>query len=250
MGHDGGGAVIRIVIGSAQVARDTISLTPEQSHYLFRVMRAKPGQKVEALVSGQMLYVCAVTQQPDLLLQVASHAVAVSVSITLAQSLLKKDLFSQIIEKGTEAGISCFVPLVTERSIVREISAAKQQRWPAIAQEATEQCRQSRVPRIEKLSTLGRLAEFPAAVKLLLDPDGVNIMDWLAHSQSEVRDWLIAAGPEGGLSGQEISGLRSAGFTAVSLGPYIYRAENAGTVAAGILTSWAFSSLSSPGDHF
>jgi RsmE family RNA methyltransferase len=57
-------------------------------------------------------------------------------------------------------------------------------------------------------------------------------------------------GPEGGFSVREDAQLAEAGFVAVSLGSQIYRSENAGVIAAGLITAWLASSLYSDGDHF
>jgi 16S rRNA (uracil1498-N3)-methyltransferase len=44
-----------------------------------------------------------------------------SVGLTLYQGLLARDKFEHVLQKGTEVGVRCFVPVITERSIVRDI---------------------------------------------------------------------------------------------------------------------------------
>ncbi|WP_053961015.1 RsmE family RNA methyltransferase [Sulfobacillus thermosulfidooxidans] len=232
--------MIRIVVTSEQIAPDNrIVLTAEQSHYLVHVMRVRPGEKIEALVSGQAIFECAMTQDSQVLECFSAREVSEDVSLYLAQSMIKKDLFSDIIEKGTEAGIAGFYPLLTERTIVREISPSKWNRWHKVAKEATEQAHRSRVPEIFPLTTLAEMRDLNVAHKLVLDVQGKNLWDWLMeHSMSPLSACLLVVGPEGGLTPQERDGLINNGFDAVSLGPYVYRAENAGVFAAALLRAW------------
>ena len=239
MGHDGGSAVIRIVVSSQQIQEKRIHLTPDQTHYLFRVMRLHPGDHIEALLSGQSIYRCGVTQDPHVVDCLDVREALEPNLLYLAQALIKKDLFSQVVEKGTEAGLAGFYPLITERTIVRDVSASKWNRWRTIAQEATEQAHRSVVPELFSAVSISDVIQMSASPKLLLDPGGRNIWDWLAsHQISCFAHGLLVVGPEGGLTAREQGHLIKAGFEAVSLGPYVYRAENAGVFAAAVFTAW------------
>ena len=70
--------------------------------------------------------------------------------LTLYQCSLKQDKFEWVLQKGTELGVSRFVPVISERSIVRPAAAllGKYPRWQAIVREAAEQCGRARVPEI------------------------------------------------------------------------------------------------------
>ena len=70
--------------------------------------------------------------------------------LTLYQCSLKQDKFEWVLQKGTELGVSRFVPVISERSIVRpaEVLLKKYKRWQAIVREASEQCRRGRIPEI------------------------------------------------------------------------------------------------------
>ncbi|PSR28601.1 MAG: 16S rRNA methyltransferase [Sulfobacillus thermosulfidooxidans] len=232
--------MIRIVVDGEQIIPDKrIILTPEQSHYLAHVMRVRPGEKIEALLSGQAIFECVMTQDSQVLECLRAREVFEDVSLFLAQSLIKKDLFSDIIEKGTEAGIAGFYPVLTERTIVREISPSKWNRWHKVAKEATEQAHRSRVPEIFPLTTLSEVMDLKIPHKLVLDAQGDNLWDWLMeHPMSPLSACLLVVGPEGGLTPSERDQLSRNGFDAVSLGPYIYRAENAGVFAAALLRAW------------
>jgi hypothetical protein len=66
------------------------------------------------------------------------------------QCTLKQDKFDWVLQKGTELGVSCFVPVVSERSVVRPAAAlaSKRARWLTILREATEQCGRTRPPEL------------------------------------------------------------------------------------------------------
>ncbi len=65
--------------------------------------------------------------------------------ITLCQSLIKKDNFEWIVEKGTELGVSEFLPIVSERSEKKNLNI---ERLNTIAKEAMEQSGRAIVPKI------------------------------------------------------------------------------------------------------
>ena len=73
-----------------------------------------------------------------------------SVAVTLYQCSLKADKFEWVLQKGTELGVTRFVPVVSRRSVVRPVAALakKAERWQAIIREAAEQCGRGRLPEL------------------------------------------------------------------------------------------------------
>ncbi len=163
-------------------------------------------------------------------------------TLTLYQCSLKQDKFEWVLQKGTELGASRFVPVISERSIVRPAAAllGKYLRWQAIVREAAEQCGRARVPQIAPP------CEWREAVA---EAHGLRLLPWEgAQAESTLHasatkgiaklcsDVSILIGPEGGITGTE-AGLASAqGWQIVSLGPRILRAE---TAALAALALWA-----------
>ncbi len=71
--------------------------------------------------------------------------------LTLYVALVRAERFEWILQKGTELGVSAFVPLICERSTVAdadELSDRKQDRWRRIVREAAEQSRRGKLPRL------------------------------------------------------------------------------------------------------
>lgn len=228
--------MIRIVIDPQDALESRISLSTQQCHYLFRVMRVNNGDVIEVLIPGQGVFQATVENSETLALGAQQEAVRPpGVQIILGQALLKQDRLSEVIERGTEAGISIFVPLVTERAIVRQVSPKRNARWQTIATEAAEQCRALTVPEVRPLQTLRQFGQDEDSMpKLFMDPEGPLIGEWLSR-RPRLSRVKMAVGPEGGWSDAERQVLKECGFERVSLGPRIYRAENAGAFASVLL---------------
>jgi 16S rRNA (uracil1498-N3)-methyltransferase len=162
-------------------------------------------------------------------------------------SLLQRDKFEPVLQKLTELGAAAFVPVLSERSLVREPpEAARLQRWRAILCEAAEQCGRGRVP--ELLPAM----RFDEAVTHATTR-GIALLAYEAEGQGTVRAALrkdgdsvsIFVGPEGGYTREEAEAARAHGVHLVTLGPRVLRAETASPVLAalvlherGDLSSW------------
>lgn len=167
-----------------------------------------------------------------------------AVALTLYQSALKADKFEWVLQKGTELGVACFTPVISERSIVRPAAALlkKYDRWRAIVREAAEQSGRMRIP---------RLAEPLAWADAVDRAPGLRIMPWetaaqrvdvpgvgsliAPHTAEEQTAISLAIGPEGGWSAAEAAAAEAAGWQLGSLGPRILRAETAALAAVTIV---------------
>jgi 16S rRNA (uracil1498-N3)-methyltransferase len=56
--------------------------------------------------------------------------------------------------------------------------------------------------------------------------------------QSPSTDLVLAVGPEGGWTDEEMAGFHEAGWTSASLGPTVLRAETAAVAALAVAVSW------------
>ena len=76
--------------------------------------------------------------------------------LSLVQAIPKGNRFDFVIEKGTEIGVSKFIPLITERSIVKG-NETKLNRWKKIAIAAMKQSTRSILPEITSPQTLDQV---------------------------------------------------------------------------------------------
>lgn len=243
----------RFFIPASHIGEGRATLTAEAASQLTRVLRARVGDCVVALDgSGDEYVVRLDTLSP----QRASGAIRERRSgvgepathITLYQGLLKADKIEYALQKGTELGVSRFVPLAFERSVSRNMpSANRMQRWRRIIREAAEQSGRSRLP------TLADAAAFGDALDGIEQP---ALLAWECESANGLRDALlrlkavsdtdnaggesggvarrigIIVGSEGGVTDAEAAQARDRGIATVSLGKRVLRAETAGVIAA------------------
>ena len=153
--------------------------------------------------------------------------------VTLALGMPANERMDAVVEKATELGVAAVQPLLCERSVLRlngERAQKKVAHWQAVALAACEQSGRTRVPLIAPVSPVADwLRNLPAVPEagparwLLSLRDAVP----LGSTRVPAGGVLCLSGPEGGLSLAEEAAARAAGFTAVSLGPRVLRADTA-----------------------
>ncbi len=166
--------------------------------------------------------------------------------LTLYQCSLKADKFEWVLQKGTELGVTTFVPVISERSVVRPAAALlkKYDRWQAILREAAEQCGRGIVP------TLASPVSWSIAI---VQARGLRFVPW---EEATVGDFSLQLaddggaasvgqqainlliGPEGGITKNEMDAAQAAGWQIVSLGPRILRAETAALVSLTMVMAY------------
>ena len=163
--------------------------------------------------------------------------------IVLGQALLKGERMDWVIQKASELGAASLVPLVSRHVIVRPRAdrlTAQQQRWQRIALEAAQQAERWEVPVVHTTrEAMVFFAEQPAGtIRLFLSEraDGAGLASVGLPRGPEGRV-TIAVGPEGGWTKEERESALHHGFTPVTLGPRILRAETATLAALTILQS-------------
>lgn len=171
-------------------------------------------------------------------------AAELPIPLTLYQCSLKADKFEWVLQKGTELGVHRFVPVISQRSIVRPATALlkKYGRWRTILREAAEQCGRGQIP---KLLAPCNWQEATA------DTDGLSLLPWEAETTTaphlgsgtmqlfvRTADSLsLLIGPEGGIATDEAQSAQAAGWQTVSLGPRILRAETAALASIALISS-------------
>jgi 16S rRNA (uracil1498-N3)-methyltransferase len=153
-------------------------------------------------------------------------------AITLALAMPANERMDALVEKATELGVASIQPLLTERSVLRlagERAERKQAHWQAIAQAACEQCGRAYVPVIEPVRSLTAYLPHPApGLRLLLSLDpAAQLLSALTSASAWQAAVSTLSGPEGGLTPDEESLARAAGFVPASLGGRVLRADTA-----------------------
>jgi 16S rRNA (uracil1498-N3)-methyltransferase len=232
----------RLFLTPAQLASETVTISGADAHHLLNVLRVRAGERLLLLdgLGGAWHAEVLDTGKRELTarrLEPAAVAPEPVLHLTVAQALGKGDKFEQVIQHGTEVGAAAFIPLHTERGVVRvdaKSADAKRERWTLIAKGAAEQSGRAVIPSVEPPASfsalLPRLGEFDAA--LLLHPEGEDAAPLLRAEARAGRRWLLMVGPEGGFSPAEVEQARGAGAWVASLGEHILRTETAALIAA------------------
>jgi 16S rRNA (uracil1498-N3)-methyltransferase len=218
--------------------RDVIFSDPALAHQLLRVLRYQKGETIILLDNSGFEYEARIVslEKEKLAFYILSKRESLTephITINLYQAVLKKkEKFEFVLQKGTEIGISSFIPLRTEYS--EFLGKLNMARSYLILKEAAEQSHRGRIPGISSERIFSDALQEAAGVKILLDPLG----DPLQPVVSDVirqKECSILIGPEGGFSPYEVAFAKQQGVHVLSLGKRILRSETAGLVIASIL---------------
>ncbi len=156
------------------------------------------------------------------------HEGRVEPLLTVAFAPTKGERPEWVVQKLTELGIDWIVPLISERSVVRwsgTRGAATVDRLRRVAREAAAQCRRVWLPEV---GDTVRFADLPS-----LGGPGEVVLAQLSGDRPTVAQRVVAVGPEGGWSTEELgSGLPTVGF-----GLSVLRAETAAVTAGALMAS-------------
>jgi 16S rRNA (uracil1498-N3)-methyltransferase len=223
-----------------EIGEETILLSAEESHHLARVLRVRTGTRVLAFDGRGQEWECQVVESHPKasrlnIEQRREDVVESSLSLTLAQSLLKGDKFDLVVQKATELGVTQIIPLLTDHSEARlggERREQRRQRWQRISLEALKQCGRRRLVTISDpvaFSDLCRsLAGEPAW--LLAERSGGAA----PPRQGQADGLTLLIGPEGGWSDSELTLAQDSAIPLVHLGPRILRTETAAITAVAL----------------
>lgn len=222
-------------------------VTGDEAHHLVRVLRVEPGQRYEISDGAGGVYLATVAEaRKSRVLFDVEERVALKplpLRITLAFALIKFDRLEWILEKGTEAGVETFIPVIAERSEkgLEQAAPKRRERWERIVIEASQQSRRDKLPALLDPVRLRDL-RCEGGLRLLLDEDPAAppMLSVLPVERNPGDEVALLLGPEGGWTDAERAGLiETAGWRAASLGPLVLRAETAALAGAVIvMNAW------------
>ena len=210
-------------------------LNKSQSHYLTKVMRKKTGEtfclfnksgewkvEIKEILKGEVIF----------LVQKKIRNESQETDIWLAFSPIKSNYFNFMIQKATELGVNKFIPVVSDRTIVRKVNL---ERLEKVTIEASEQSNRLIVPTIEKSISLK---------KFLIENKELNIIFGDLNAKTKNFDLkkivskpiCILIGPEGDFSEKEREQiLKLKNLQSIKLNNNILRTETAALTALSIV---------------
>lgn len=163
-----------------------------------------------------------------------------SLNITLLQGISRGDRMDISIQKSTELGVNRIIPVSCERSTLKldkSRALKKHEHWKQIMVSACEQSGRCILPELQTVTDFAKaVTAVNSGHKFVLDPTS----DRGFKNFGKIEDHAcILAGPEGGLSAEEIKLACDNGFQAIRFGPRILRTETAGPACISALqTLW------------
>ncbi len=194
---------IRLYYPNSIVENTSGLLTKEHTHYIVNVMRLKRGSEINFFNKrgewkSEIIFLDKDRVEVKFLEKIKQPTF--SSNIELAICLVKKNPMETILQKATELGIKKIIPIVSDRTEVKELNYDRAKK---IVIEATEQSNQFEPPEILKVLKLKDfLKNFNETSKLLFaDVNSKNKIK--AEDFKDIKSLCILIGPEGDFSPKE-----------------------------------------------
>ncbi|MDA1054203.1 MAG: 16S rRNA (uracil(1498)-N(3))-methyltransferase [Planctomycetota bacterium] len=221
------------------ITGETAVLAGQEAQHLRKVMRAKVGDEL-------VLFDGSGAEFPARIEKIGRSEVDLSIiercevdrelpfRLVIAAALPKGDRQRWLVEKLVELGVAGLVPLVTARSVAQPSGNALERLRRAVV-EASKQCGRNR------LMEVGSACAFEAFLTAVPD-SGTRLIahsrtnhevaaPWVTHGD----DVVVAIGPEGGFTDEEIGLANKHRWNKVSLGSRVLRTETAAVAVASVI---------------
>ena len=224
---------IRLFYSKSLSLNLTDKLDKSQSHYVSKVMRLKEKEAFSLFnSSGEWEAKIANINKSIVEFNVTKQLRQKenTIDLWLAFSPIKSNYFNFMIQKATELGVTKFLPIIFERTIVRKIN---KERLEKVIIEAAEQSNRITVPSIEE----------PQKLKSFLNNDMDLIFTDLNTTNTKIdikkltnKPTCVVIGPEGDFSEEEREEiLKFSGVQPIKINENILRSETAVISALSII---------------
>ena len=229
---------------------DVAKIIGDDVKHIYKVLRISEGEKVTLNNCEGVEYLGRVksVSKQEVLIEILEKLESnneSNVKIYLFQGLPKSQKMDLIVQKGTELGITEFIPTITHRVDVKLKGEFKKlDRLNRIALEAAKQSKRSIIPKVSEPIDFNEVLEKINSLDLLIVPyENANnfgiktLINELRkdNTTNTIKNVGIFVGPEGGIEEEEIERLKDKGARIVTLGKRILRTETAGFVATSLI---------------
>ncbi|QSX06618.1 16S rRNA (uracil(1498)-N(3))-methyltransferase [Sedimentibacter sp. zth1] len=237
--------MFRYFTNESKIINQIVNIKGTDAKHLKNTLRAEIGQEV-AIVTEEAEYVYNILDFiNDEIVCKFNHKTDINnesnIHITLVQGLPKQAKMEDIIQQNVEVGVKSFIPLITERCVVKLNDKSRElkklERWRKVAHESSKQSKRNIVPNVFDVMTLKELiAKIKDENAQIIVPYELEGNKTLKEALTSGKDkYYIIIGPEGGFDENEIAKLQEIGADIVTLGKRILRTETAGIVASSII---------------
>ena len=225
---------IRLFFSESLSLNLTAKLDKSQSHYVSKVMRIKKSEVFSLFNSSG--------EWEAIILDISKNIVEFNITkqlrqkenskeLWLAFSPIKSNYFNFMIQKATELGVTKFLPIIFDRTIVRKVN---KERLEKVIVEATEQSNRINIPTIEEPQPLYSFLNNNKTDLIFTDLNTTNKKIDLNQLTSNPTSVII--GPEGDFSEEEREQiLKYKGVQSIKINENILRSETAVISALSII---------------
>ena len=225
---------IRLYFSKSLSNNLTDTLDKSQSHYVNKVMRVKENEIFSLFNSSG--------EWEAKILNISKGIVEFNVTkqlrqkenskeLWLAFSPIKSNYFNFMIQKATELGVTKFIPIIFDRTIVRKIN---KERLEKVIIEASEQSNRINVPDIEDPRSLDSFLNSNEMDLIFTDLNSENTK--IDLNKVTDKPTCVIIGPEGDFSEEERSKiLKFSGVQPLKINENILRSETAVISAISII---------------
>ncbi|MBT4699427.1 MAG: 16S rRNA (uracil(1498)-N(3))-methyltransferase [Proteobacteria bacterium] len=214
-------------------------LEKEDAHYLMNVMRLREGDNVFLFNSkdGEFKGEIISSDKKNTKIKLISKIENINKpgNISLIFSLIKSSKLDYLIQKCTEVGVKSFYPVISEKSVAKNLNI---QRTERIIKESCEQSNQLYLPAIHAVEKLEKKLKSldKNSIVFFADINSSNKKIEEVLKKNKNREFYLLVGPEGDFSLKERDLLNSmSNCIPISLGLNILRSETAAVVGLTIL---------------
>jgi len=232
----------RLYLNNSFQAKQELTLTPDQSHYLAKVLRYQIGDKIKVFneINGEWAAQLKDVTKKEVIIKIIEQlsSAKLCAPLWLAFSPLKHEAMGFLIEKATELGATHLQPLITDRCNNHRLNLERLQKN---AVEASQQCERHNIPLILEPISFGKFIQNLPAVHWFaaLERSTSEPIKKALDKANPQLPWGFVIGPEGGFSANEVKFITNhPSITSIHLGPLILRAETAALSALAIAQSY------------
>ncbi len=225
---------IRLFFSESLSINLSSKLDKSQSHYLSKVMRVNTGEKFSLFnQNGEWE-----AKIDKIIKGIVEFSISKKIrsntnekEIWLAFAPIKLNYLNLMIQKATELGVTKFIPILTERTIVRKIN---EKRVNKIIIEASEQSNRLKVPQLEEIVKLDDFLKFNQKTNIIFGDLNTNNNKLYINSTQPL---CILIGPEGDFTTKEREKiLKLKNVIPIKINENILRSETAAISIISILT--------------
>ena len=161
----------------------------------------------------------------------------VPLDLTLAFVPNSRTGLEEVLDKGTQLGVSTFLPLISARSeydVLKKFDG-KNERWNQIMVSACKQCDTPFIPQILPPVRFTQAISQPGPALLAYEAEQTHTLAWGMEQLKYPKAVCVYVGPAGGWTEEEVALAQERGVLPVTLGVNILRAETACVAVAAKL---------------